>query len=141
MKRNQPSGPAWIALCICVVALLSACSSVPVYNAKNVVVMTKASISENEIADAIRSACHQRGWIVEKVGEWKIKATTHIRSHTASVMIHYTKSTFDITYYDSNNLDYNGHSIHKNYNIWIQQLAEIIKSEIEFRYPELRNSQ
>ena len=112
----------------------------PLYNAKGVVISPRFSASEEEIAEAIWSAGRRLGWKIEGVGEWKIKAVKHIRSHSLAVSIHYSKTAFDITYFDSENLGFDGQNIHKNYNFWIHQLEEKIQNEIEFRLPKPRGS-
>ncbi len=122
-----------------ILVLFSGCqTTAPIYNAKNISISPRHSASNEEIAEAIWSAARRRGWKTEIVGKWKIKAVKHIRSHSLTVSINYSKSSFDINYIDSNNLKFDGSNIHKNYNIWIHQLEESIQNEIKFRLPEPR---
>jgi hypothetical protein len=46
------------------------------------------------------------------------------------VDIRYDTSSYDITYRDSHNLDYDGEKIHSNYNGWIQNLDDAIQNEL-----------
>ena len=55
-----------------------------------------------------------------------IRATLHLRTHVAVTEITYNEQVFSIIYVDSTNLDYDGTSIHKNYNGWIQNLERAI---------------
>ncbi len=120
--------------------LLCGCRSAPIYNAKDVSISPRMSASEEEIAEAIWSAGRRLGWQTEIVSDGNIKAVRHIRDHSATVSIRYSRTSFDIYYVNSENLDYDGQSIHENYNIWISRLAKKIQNEIEFRLPEARGS-
>jgi hypothetical protein len=42
----------------------------------------------------------------------------------------YDTKTYNIQYKDSSNLDYNGTSIHKNYNGWVENLDKAIRSQL-----------
>ena len=140
MKRNQPWTRYGIPLFIAILILLSGCRSAPIYNAKDVSISPRLSASEEEIAEAIWSAGRRLGWSIKQVGEWKIKAVKHIRSHSLTVSIHYSKTAFDILYVDSENLNFDGQNIHENYNVWVRRLEERIQNEIEFRLPEPREN-
>jgi hypothetical protein len=69
-----------------------------------------------------------------------------IRSHTATVVIRYDKDDYQINYVDSTNLKFNpddlrkpgrrgqvipGPRIHRNYNIWVQELASAVSSYLQ----------
>jgi len=139
MKRYQFTTQSKFSIFIISLILLSGCqTTVPLYNAKNISISPRLSASNEEIAEAIWSAARRQGWKTERMGDRKIKAVKHIRSHSITVSINYSKSSFDIFYVDSNNLKFDGSNIHKNYNIWIHQLEESIQNEIKFRLPEPR---
>ena len=53
-----------------------------------------------------------------------------LRTHVAVVDIDYTDRTYSIRYKDSTNLDYNGTTIHRNYNGWIENLDKAIKAQL-----------
>ena len=141
MKRNHPwTRHVVLLLFIVALILLSGCRSAPIYNAKDVPISPRLSASEEQIAEAIWSAGRQLGWSIKQVGAWKIKAVKHIRRHSLTVSIEYSKTAFNILYVDSENLKYDGRNIHENYNVWVRQLEERIQKEIGFRLPEPRES-
>jgi hypothetical protein len=55
-----------------------------------------------------------------------MRATLALRTHVAVTEITYNEQNFSIIYADSTNLGYNGSSIHKNYNGWIENLERAI---------------
>jgi hypothetical protein len=57
------------------------------------------------------------------------RATLNLRSHVAVTEIAYDETRFTIRYADSRNLGYDGTSIHKNYNGWIQNLERAISQQ------------
>ena len=137
MDRIHPGARDNILLIVTVLIMLSACRSAPVYTANDVSISPNASASEEEIAEVIWSAARRLGWQTKKVGEWKIKAVKQIRNHSLTVSIPYSKNAFSIIYVDSENLDYDGQTIHVNYNVWVSRLEQRIQKEIEFRLPEM----
>jgi hypothetical protein len=48
----------------------------------------------------------------------------------AKVDVKYDTKTYNITYKDSSNLEYDGKNIHKNYNGWIQNLDNGIRAQL-----------
>ena len=58
-----------------------------------------------------------------------IRATLNLRTHVAVTEITYNEQVFSILYVDSTNLQYDGTSIHKNYNGWIQNLERAISQQ------------
>ena len=52
------------------------------------------------------------------------------RDHRAVVDVRYDTKTYSIKYKDSSNLQYDGTSIHKNYNGWIQNLDNAIRARL-----------
>ncbi len=108
---------------------LGACTSAPIYN------VASDSFSAGEAkplavrSEQIKRAGAQLGWIVEDVTPptpGVLKATLYIRSHKAVVRIDFSQTQFSITYVDSSNLNYDGQTIHRNYNGWIQNLRGAI---------------
>ncbi len=95
-----------------------------------------------DIAASIRLAAKEKGWQITSEEPGVMQATLPIRSHKAMVEIKYDASDFSIDYKDSFNLDYSpddlvkgprhrrrtvkGPRIHRNYNIWVRQLADRI---------------
>ncbi len=91
-------------------------------------------LTQDEVHDAIWRAAAGRGWIVEEDSPGKVVARIDLRDHTAAVDIDYTEQRYSITYRESQNLDYDGTRIHKNYNGWITNLDRDIQREL-FRRP------
>jgi len=101
-----------------------------------------------DLAAAIRAAATERGWRITDESPGLMHATLVVRTHRASIVIGFDESNFWIEYRDSLNLDYNpddvrttrnkrlliikGPRIHKNYNLWVEQLAESIVINAEF---------
>ena len=56
-----------------------------------------------------------------------IVGTLHLRKHMAIVDIPYSTNSYSILYKDSAQLDYNGDTIHQNYNGWITNLNNAIQ--------------
>ncbi len=93
-----------------------------------------------DLAAALALAVTDEGWIVTSEARGVIRATLYIRSHEAIVNIGFDETNFWIDYQDSINLNYNpnglkgtrtrrateGPRIHRNYNVWVGQLAKRI---------------
>jgi hypothetical protein len=93
------------------------------------------------ISRAIAAAAAEQGWYQVGEGPGWVLVKTEIRSHSAEVTILFDESNFQITYSDSENLDYRpegafvggtyrhprrvlwSETIHANYNIWVRGLA------------------
>lgn len=104
---------------------LVACRSATVYNVVNDQFTAEApSLADAE--KAIKLAGASLGWQVKQASPGKLIATLPIRTHVAVVDITHDTKQFSIMYKDSTNLDYDGSSIHSNYNGWIQNLQKAI---------------
>ncbi|MBR0682734.1 hypothetical protein GXW74_19740 [Roseomonas eburnea] len=66
------------------------------------------------------------GWEMEPVRPGLVRATLRLRGHVAVTEVFYTADSFSIRHADSTNLQYDGTSIHKNYNGWIENLERAI---------------
>lgn len=84
-----------------------------------------------QISQAIVRAGARRGWSIVQVRPGVLVGTLNIRTHQAAVDIVHDTSTFSITYKSSSNLLYDADRqvIHRNFNIWIQNLRGDIMSE------------
>ena len=87
-------------------------------------------LSDNIGKQYIFAAGTGLGWMMKEVEPGHIVATLALRSHIAKVDIKYDKKSYSITYKDSENLNYNGKSIHSNYNGWIQNLNRSIQAQL-----------
>lgn len=77
----------------------------------------------------IERAANGLGWQIDPVRPGMARATLNLRSHVAVTEIGYDETRFTIRYADSRNLGYDGTSIHKNYNGWIQNLERAISQQ------------
>ncbi|EGV33478.1 putative lipoprotein [Thiorhodococcus drewsii AZ1] len=61
--------------------------------------------------------------------------TLYLRDHMAKVRILYDARRYSIRYQDSSNLKYNPDTktIHSNYNSWVQNLDNAIRSQLSIR--------
>ena len=80
-------------------------------------------------AEQIKRAGAGLGWVMQDVYPGLIRGTLNVRSHQAVVDVPYTQTTFSVRYASSNNLDYSGSGIHKNYNSWVKNLEQRITAE------------
>jgi hypothetical protein len=80
-------------------------------------------------ANQIRRAGAGRGWQMQEIRPGLIRGTLVLRDHLAVVDIPYDAQRFSIRYADSRNLLYDGASIHRNYNSWVQNLANDIVAQ------------
>ncbi len=99
------------------------CRMKPLYNPPPV---TFARHDDAAVRSAIMRALANRGWLAEPEGPGAIRGILNIREHQAVVSIHYTATSYHITYVSSRNLGYTNtggsERIHGNYNGWIQYL-------------------
>ena len=119
-----------IALLVGVMVIVAACSGTPVHNIESEPLAVSGNPSISSIEKAIRRAAAQRGWTVKKLGPGRMEGRLSLRRHVALVDITYTQSTLSITYKDSQNLNYDGKTIHKNYNSWVRNLAKDINAQV-----------
>jgi hypothetical protein len=82
------------------------------------------------VARTIITASAIKGWQPEVAGEGHIIATRHHTGHVAKVNITYTSESFNITYLDSDNLEYNGKTISPVYHQWVKELRDEIKRRL-----------
>lgn len=122
-----------IFACVMAALLMTACAPTAVRNVTDAPVMTnKASPSLDDVRVAITRAGAGLGWVMIEEEPGLIKGTLRLRTHVAVVDVAYDTSTYSIQYVDSTNLNYNESkgTIHKNYNGWIQNLDNAIRTEL-----------
>ena len=110
--------------------LLAGCRANPVMNIKDAPIQISGKHSMNEIKKSIIRAGAGLGWNMKPKKSGHILGTLFLRKHVAIIDIRYTKKAYSITYKDSQNLDYDGTNIHKNYNGWIQNLNRQIQAQL-----------
>jgi hypothetical protein len=92
-----------------------------------------------QIKQAIEKAIPIRGWLIKSQAEGKfevfyVKATTK-ESYTLSATISYDATSVQVSYKDSQNLDYEKSSdgtetVHRAVNSWLGNLSMDIKSQL-----------
>ena len=121
-----------ILLVFALALLLGACRTAPViYEVKDATVTTNVpNASKEDVRKAIMRAGAGLGWQMADNGPNAMIGTLLLRTHKAVVDIPYSATQYSITYKDSTNLNYNGKSIHSNYNGWIQNLDKAIRAQL-----------
>ncbi len=111
---------------------LAACTSQPIYNVKGAPVEAAGGKppTMGDVEKAIVRAGSGLGWKMQPVKPGHVVGTINLRSHTAVVDVTYNTRTYDITYKDSVELNYDGSNIHRNYNGWIQNLDKGIRAQL-----------
>ncbi|MBE9556032.1 MAG: hypothetical protein IMF08_04180 [Proteobacteria bacterium] len=98
----------------------------PVYNVNSANMATPADATLDKVAYAIKRAGISKGWQMVETGPGAIEGRLNLRTHVAVVTITFDTKLFSIAYKDSSNLKYDGSTIHKNYNSWVQNLERAI---------------
>ena len=113
------------------VAAIVGCRTAPVYNVDQAAIVssTGKSLSMDQVKTAIIRGGANRGWAMKEVGKGHIVGTIHLRKHMAQVDIKYNTKSYSINYKDSAELNYDGSTIHQNYNGWVQNLQTSINAQ------------
>lgn len=120
-------------LAACFALLAVGCRIAPIYDVNGDAIMSsKADLTMSDVSKAIHRAGAGLGWQIEDAGPGHIIGTLHLRDHVAVVDITYDIKSYSIKYKDSSNLQYNAdkREIHKNYNGWIQNLENGIRTQL-----------
>jgi len=120
----------WKFLIPVAVVLLVGCRTADLYNVQNAP-GTNKPVSMADVEMAIRRAGHGLGWQIVPQGAGRAEGILVLRDHRAVVNITYDTKTYSITYKDSSNLNYDGKTIHSNYNGWIQNLDKAIRTQLD----------
>lgn len=116
------------ATLMAVVGLAAGCArQAPVYTATDASFIGNAS--ERVRSEQIRRAGAGLGWAMEDIRPGLIRGTLDLRTHQAVVDIPYDRQRFSILYASSVNLDYDGRTIHNNYNGWVRRLEQMIVAQ------------
>lgn len=115
-------------------AFFAGCRTGTIHNidASQFTVANPSSVTLNAVSKEIIAAGVGLGWQMKKVKEGEIIGTLFLRTHMAQVRIPYTTKDYSIIYKSSTNLKYNAedNTIHSNYNGWIQNLDNAIKTRL-----------
>jgi hypothetical protein len=110
--------------------VLAGCRTAPVYDVVAVPVVTTKPATMESVQNAIVLAGTGLGWVMEPQRPGTITGILNLRDHRAVVEVTYDTKAYSIKYKDSSNLNYNGTSIHKNYNGWVENLDKAIRSQL-----------
>ena len=126
------TAPLKVLLVAFAAAALAACTIQPIYNVKGAAVETPGGKPPTlaEVEKAVVRAGTALGWKMQPVRPGVMVGTITLRRHTAIIDVTFDTRTFNITYKDSVELDYDGTNIHRNYNGWIQNLDKGIRAQL-----------
>ncbi|MCW8900872.1 MAG: hypothetical protein OQK75_01225 [Gammaproteobacteria bacterium] len=110
--------------------ILAGCRANPILNIEDAPIEITGKHSSNDIKKAIIRAGAGLGWTMKAKESGHIVGTLFLRKHVAIVDVKYTNKAYSITYKDSQNLDFDGSNIHKNYNSWVQNLNRQIQAQL-----------
>lgn len=121
-----------IIILIVLSLFLIGCRTAPVMNVSDEPINTASGKAPalSVITNKIVQAGVQLGWQMKKVKPGQIIGTLHLRDHMAQVVINYSNKQYSIKYQDSNNMNYDGTNIHANYNSWVQNLNNTIRTQV-----------
>ena len=106
--------------------LLAACRMAPVYTVESAPLSAPEGATITQVTEAIKQAGVGLGWQMKPEKEGQMTGRLSLRTHVAVVDIVYDVEKYSIYYIDSTNLNYDGQSIHTNYNNWIRNLSNAI---------------
>ena len=121
-----------IIMLIVLALFLIGCRTAPVMDIKDAPINTASGkppalkVVTNEIIEA----GVQLGWQMKKEKPGHIMGTLYLREHMVQVDIQYSTKEYSIAYKDSSKMKYDGTNIHSNYNSWVQNLSNAIKTQV-----------
>jgi len=130
-----------VAIFCSMIVLVSGCRTSPVQNVeKHGYDANIANYTQEDVKKAIKRAGTGLGWIISDEEPGHAVGTLYLRDHMAKVDIYYDLEGYSITYKDSSNLDYEstgegstdgtGATIHSNYNGWVKNLDNAIRTQL-----------
>jgi hypothetical protein len=105
----------------------------PVLNPTDVPVVTatQGAPTTEQVRAAIVSGLVEKGWTVQSEEGMALTAQTSSGGHTAAVTIQYSSTRYSINHLNSSEgLKYDGQSIHRRYNHWIDLLQQTINEQL-----------
>ena len=114
-----------------VALLLIGCrGNLPVNDIASAPITTPRPATLEDVQKAIIRAGAGLGWQMVPRGPGKVEGTLNVREHRAVVDVSFDAKTYSIKYKDSTNLNYDGTSIHAQYNTWINNLDKAIRTQL-----------
>lgn len=94
------------------------------------------NLDTKQVVRAIKLAMTARTWLIASEAPGRIEAGITVRSHSARIVVEYDATQIRIQHVDSSELqedvDREGvHVIHRNYNSWLQNLAQDIRLQLQ----------
>ena len=129
VKKNRLFFLCLILACLTLAMIGCRPRTAPVYNVSSAVPAT-GKVTAQSVSKAIIRAGAITGWQIVPSGKNELTGTLHVRTHTAVVTIPYTDKDYQIVYKNSVDLDYDGNTIHENYNSWVRRLDDNIRREM-----------
>jgi hypothetical protein len=129
LRQREGQMKTWKLVIPVLLLLLASCRTADPYNVQNAPGTSKA-VSLTDVEIAIRRAGQSLGWQIVPQGPGRAEGILVLRDHRAVVNISYDTKNYSITYKDSSNLQYDGKTIHSNYNGWVQNLDKAISREL-----------
>ena len=127
------NGRIVFAVVVSAALLLGAgCATKGIYNVSNAPVATAPRRIRRRMRSSRPSSAPAPalGWSMKEAGPGKIIGTLNLRTHMAAVDVTYDTKAYSIQDKDSSNLNYDGTSIHNNYNGWVQNLDKGIRTQL-----------
>ena len=113
-----------------IILVFSACTTNNIYSVSTDKLDNE--YTNKQMQNSIVYASKKLGWKVKSIVDNKITVEYILRNkHKALVDIRYSDSIYSINYLDSENLKYDGESIHNVYNKWILDLEKEININLE----------
>ena len=115
-----------------VLAALTGCRTATIHNVSSAPLTPPPGVRLTlpDVSRSIYAAGTELGWVMQEVRPGEMTGTLTLRKHVAVVAVRYDTSTFSIDYKDSQGLNRNGDQIHRNYNLWINNLVKHIQREV-----------
>ena len=130
---------AFLVICV-------GCRRAPIQDLSGNFEGTYTNTSMEYMHKVIYDACTEKSWVPQEKIPGTIEAKLIVAGkHTMVVAIRYTSNSYKIKYKSSNNMkekiDKNGVKlIHKNYNVWVNQLREAIDRNYLTYYKDQKNT-
>ncbi len=104
-----------------------------IQNYENVPVGSGKLIPAEKMREAFVAAGARRSWTFKDAGPGKLIGTLVVRGrHTVEVEVTYSPERYSVVYKNSSNMNYSeqGSLIHPNYNKWVGDLMNAVRSEL-----------
>jgi len=122
-----------LAIIVCLFSALACRPSKPINTYSYEIPQATAykALTTKKMHDIIVKSCIERGWRAVHAGKNILEASIIVRGkHTVVVSIPYTANSYSINYKSSVNMEYKGNKIHPNYNNWVHNLDQTIRSHL-----------